>query len=56
MIECCELKSNTYLRGYAKTRCPKVTKLVSWLDINQASEETLTQQKKDKKKNQPIIN
>lgn len=31
----------TYLRGYAKMRWPKVTKLVSWLDMNQASDETL---------------
>lgn len=31
----------THLRGLAKTRCPKVTKLVSWLDMNHANEETL---------------
>lgn len=35
---------NTYLSGYAKTRWPKVTKLVSWLDINHASDETLQYQ------------
>lgn len=31
----------THLSGLAKTRCPKVTKLVSWLDMNHANEETL---------------
>lgn len=35
------LKVQAYLRGFAKMRCPIVTKLVSWLDMNQASEETL---------------
>lgn len=31
----------TYLRGFARILCPIVTKLVSWLDMNQAREETL---------------
>jgi len=31
----------THLSGLAKTRWPKVTKLVSWLDMNQANDETL---------------
>lgn len=31
----------THLSGFARTRWPKVTKLVSWLDINQAKDETL---------------
>lgn len=31
----------TNLRGFAKIRWPMVTKLVSWFDINQASDETL---------------
>lgn len=30
-----------YLRGYASTLWPRVTKLVSWLDIKEAREETL---------------
>ena len=33
----------SYLRGFARTLCPIVTKLVSWLDINQANDETLLQ-------------
>lgn len=32
---------NTHLRGNAKTRWAKVTKLVSWLDMNHAKDETL---------------
>jgi hypothetical protein len=34
-------KMLSYLKGLASTRCPIVTKLVSWFDMNQAREETL---------------
>lgn len=37
----------TYFRGLAKSLWPIVTKLVSWLDMNQASEETLHQTTKE---------
>lgn len=35
----------TNLKGFANTRWPMVTKLVSWFDINQASDETLKNKK-----------
>ena len=31
----------TYFRGFARTRWPKVTKLVSWLDMKQAKYDKL---------------
>lgn len=34
-----------YFKGFANTRWPKVTKLVSWLDINEAKDETLNVEK-----------
>jgi len=42
-----EKQIGTYFKGFAKTRCPMVTKLVSWFDINQASDETLQNKKHD---------
>lgn len=38
-------KIGTNLNGFAKILWPMVTKLVSWFDINQASEETLQNKK-----------
>lgn len=38
-------KIRTNLNGFAKILWPMVTKLVSWFDINQASEETLQNKK-----------
>jgi len=38
-------KVETNLNGLAKILWPMVTKLVSWFDINQASEETLQNKK-----------
>jgi hypothetical protein len=37
-----------YLRGLARTRCPIVTKLLSLLDINQPSDDTLEEKKRKK--------
>lgn len=36
-----EVSKMAHLKGFAKILWPMVTKLVSWLDMNQASEETL---------------
>jgi hypothetical protein len=43
-----EKQFGTYFNGFAKTRWPMVTKLVSWFDINQASDETLQNKKQVK--------
>jgi hypothetical protein len=34
-------EESTHFRGLASTRCPIVTKLVSWLDMNHARDDTL---------------
>jgi hypothetical protein len=34
-------QEGTHFRGLASTRCPIVTKLVSWLDMNHARDDTL---------------
>ena len=45
MITDCEKQTqkikNTHLSGFARTRCPSVTKLLSCRDINHAKDETL---------------
>lgn len=48
-------KKASYLRGLARTRWPIVTKLVSWLDINHARDETLNNFQKTKKKQKDIM-
>jgi hypothetical protein len=40
----------THFSGLASTRCPIVTKLVSWLDMNHARDDTLHRHRKNQDK------